>query len=42
MASRERALAISVVINGDILYVVAESDADYGTLPKKILEIIHS
>jgi len=42
MASRERALAISVIINGDILYVVAESDADYGTLPKKILEIIHS
>ncbi|MCH8915432.1 MAG: hypothetical protein IIA82_06285 [Thaumarchaeota archaeon] len=42
MASRERALAISVVLNDDILYVVAESDADYGILPKKILEIIHS
>ncbi len=42
MASRERALAISANINDDILYVVAESDADYGTLPKKILEIIHS
>ena len=42
MASRERALAISIPINGDILYVVAESDADYGILPKKILEIIRS
>ncbi len=42
MASRERALAISIPINGDILYVVTESDADYGTLPKKILKIIHS
>ncbi len=42
MASRERALAISANINDDILYVVAEPDADYGTLPSKILEIIHS
>ncbi len=42
LASRERALAISVIINNDILYVVAESDADYGTLPQKILEIINS
>ena len=42
MASRERALAISVIINNDILYVVSEPDTDYGTLPKKILEIIHS
>ena len=42
MASRERALAISVIINDDILYIVAEPDADYGTLPKKILEIVHS
>ncbi len=42
MASRERALAISVAINEDILYVVSEPDADYGSLPKKILEIIHS
>ena len=40
LASRERALAISFVINDDILYVVAEPDADYGVLPKKILEII--
>jgi len=42
MASRERALAISVIINDDILYVVSEPDTDYATLPKKILEIIHS
>jgi hypothetical protein len=42
MASRERALAISVIINDDILYVVSEPDTDYGTLPKKILEIIQS
>ena len=42
MASRERALAISVIINDDILYIVSEPDADYGSLPKKILEIIHS
>ena len=40
MASREHALAISVIINDDILYVVAEPDTDYGLLPKKILEII--
>ncbi|GKS67825.1 hypothetical protein YTPLAS73_13720 [Nitrosarchaeum sp.] len=42
LASRERALAISFLINNDILYVVSEPDADYGTLPKKILKIIHS
>ena len=42
MASRERALAISVLINQDILYVVSEPDSDYGLLPKKILEIIHA
>ena len=42
MASRERALAISVPLNSDILYIVSEPDTDYGSLPKKILEIIHS
>ncbi|NQV38986.1 MAG: hypothetical protein HQ505_00340 [Nitrosopumilus sp.] len=42
MASRQRALAISVIINDDILYVVSEPDSDYGSLPKKILEIINS
>lgn len=42
MASRERALAISVPLGEDILYVASEPDTDYGTLPKKILEIINS
>jgi hypothetical protein len=42
MASRQRALAISVIINDDILYIVSEPDSDYGSLPKKILEIINS
>jgi len=41
MALRERALAISVPLGEDILYVASEPDADYGTLPKKILEIIN-
>ena len=42
MASRQRALAMSFIIKEDILYVVAEPDANYGTLPKKIMKIIHS
>jgi len=40
LASRERALAFSFLVNEDILYVVAEPDANYGILPKKILDII--
>ena len=42
MASRERALAISVIINDDVLYVAAEPDYDYCSLPKQILEIVNS
>ena len=42
MASRKRALAISVPIKEDILYVVAEPDADYSTIPKTILGIVNS
>ena len=42
MASRLRALAISVLINEDILYVSSEPDSDYCALPKKILKIINS
>ena len=42
MASRERALAISIIIDDDILYVLSEPDADYGSLPKKIIEIVNS
>lgn len=41
MASRERALAISVPLGEDILYVVSEPDTDYVILPKKIIEIIN-
>ncbi len=40
LASRERALAMSFLINDDILYVAAEPDTDYSTLPKTILGII--
>ncbi len=42
MALRERILAISVLINDDILYAVFEPDADYGLLPNKILDIVNS
>ena len=42
LASRERALAISVPINEDILYVATEPDSDFGTLPKKILDIVNA
>ena len=38
MASRQRTLAISVPLNDDILYIVAEPDSDYGLLPKKFLK----
>jgi len=41
LASRERALAISFLVNEDILYVAAEPNADYCNIPKKIIEIIH-
>jgi len=42
LAQREKALAMSFPIRGDILYVVAEPDADYGKLPKEIISIINS
>ena len=42
MASRERALAISVPLGEDILYIVSEPDTDFGSLPKKILKITNS
>lgn len=41
LARRERALAISILINEDVLYVVAEPDADYCKLPPKIIQIIN-
>ena len=40
MSSRERALAISFLINEDVLYVVSEPDADFCKIPKQILDII--
>ncbi len=40
LASRKRALAMSFLLNDDILYVVSEPDADYCMLPKKIMELI--
>ena len=42
MASREKSLAISIPIQDNVLYVVAEPYADYAKLPKKILGIIHN
>ena len=42
LASRQRALAMSFLLGEDILYVVAEPDADYGQLPKKIIAIAHA
>ena len=42
LASRERALLVSVIIDDDILYVVSEPDTNCCSLPKKILDIIHS
>ncbi len=42
LASRERALAISVPLGDDVLYIVSEPDTDYCVIPKKILEIINS
>jgi len=42
MASRERALAISIPLGEDVLYVVSEPDTDYSVVPKKILEILNS
>ena len=41
MSQREKALAMSFPLGiEDALYVYAESDADYGSLPNKILKII--
>ncbi len=42
LASRERALAISVPLGDDVLYIVSEPDTDYCVIPKKILKIINS
>lgn len=38
MASRRRAITMSFRLNNDILYVAAEPDADYCSLPRMILD----
>ena len=40
MALRDRVLEMSFPIDNYVLFVVSESDADYGIIPRKILEII--
>jgi hypothetical protein len=40
MAARQRSLEISFPLDDVVLYVVAESAADFCELPKKIIEII--
>jgi len=39
LAVREKALAMSFLIDSDILYVVAEPDADFCSLPTQIMQI---
>ena len=40
MALRDRVLEMSFLIDNYVLFVVSESDVDYGIVPRKILEII--
>lgn len=40
LALRDKVLEMSFLIDKDVLFVVSDSDADYGIMPKKILEII--
>lgn len=40
LSSRERAVAISFLLNEDVLYVVAEPDVDFCKIPPKVLDII--
>jgi hypothetical protein len=40
MALRDRVLEMSFPVDNYVLFVVSESDADYGIIPQKILEII--
>ena len=42
LALREKALAMSFPSGEDILYVVAESTADYGKLPEKVVKILEN
>lgn len=40
MALRDKVLEMSFLIDKHVLFVVSDSDVDYGTVPRKILEII--
>jgi hypothetical protein len=40
MALREKILEMSFQIDNNVLFVVSESDVDFGVLPKRILQII--
>jgi hypothetical protein len=40
MALREKVLEMSFQIDNHVLFVVSESDVDFGVLPKRILQII--
>ena len=40
MALRDKVLEMSFLIDNYVLFVVSESDVDYGVIPRKILEII--
>lgn len=42
LALRQRALAMSFRIKEEILYVVAENDADYKSLPEKVTKILEN
>ena len=41
MALRDKVLEMSFLIDNYVLFVVSESDVDYGVVPRKILEIIN-
>jgi len=40
MALRDKVLEMSFLIDNYVLFVVSESDVNYGIIPQKILEII--
>jgi len=40
MALRDRVLEMSFPVDNYVLFVVSESDTDYGIIPRKILKII--
>lgn len=42
MALRDKVLELSFPLDKSVLFVVAESCADYATIPQKILNIVNS